>query len=642
MNLRRLPLLGLVAVLLTACGGLPLASETVEPPLPTPEESGTPTSLPLPTPTLEPPKRVLTICAGSEPADLFLYNETTPVKQAIFSALYDGPFDNIDYTYRPVTLEKLPSLADGDALIEAVEVRAGDLVMDADGKLSPLQPGLVVRPAGCRSGTCALTYESGVLQMDRLRVLFHLRQDVRWEDGEPVKAWDSVFSYRIASDPETLYGNLGLVTASAASLVFTADYSALDDFTVQWTGVPGFLDPNYQLNFFHPLPEHILTAYTLPDLLVSNEALYRPTAWGAYRVVDWQAGAQVTLEPNPAYFRRGEGVPAFDELVFRFIGQDADLNLTTLQPGLCDMLLPDALPETVNASMLEMSNAGTARIVLDPQPVFEYLTFNLAPADPTLPPLFADVRTRRAVALCMERSVLADAIYAGFGLPLDQPLPLNDPLLLGAGLTSYPFDISAGTALLEEVGWRDANTDGTREAVGIPGIPDGTPLQFTLVSADAPLRGQAGYWIASQLQTCGMSVSVEQSPARDLLAQTAESVLSGRRFQLAEVSAPLGVETLCALGLTEHISSEANGWSGANLGGYSNPQFDAACAAVAASLPGEADYLASRQEVLRLVMEDLPILPLFVQTRFLLAAPALSGPDLPGGMQNLEAFRLEP
>ncbi len=637
MNLRRLPLLGLVALLLSACGGLPPASE---PPAPTQTALPTPTSLPLSTP--EAPKRVLTICAGSEPADLFLYNETGLVKQAILSALYDGPIDSFDGAYRPVILEKLPSLADGDALIEAVEVRPDDLVMDADGKLSPLQPGLLVRPAGCRSGACAITYESGSLQMDRLRVLFHLRQGIFWEDGEPVTAWDSAFSYRIASDPETLYGNLGLVTASAASLVFTANYSALDDFTVQWTGVPGFLDPNYLLNFFHPLPEHILTAYTLPDLLASNEALYRPTAWGAYRLAEWEAGVQIRLEPNPAYFRRDEGLPAFDELIIRFVGQDVEANLAELRAGTCDLLLPDALPETLTPPLLEMVNAGAARLLPDPQPVFEHLVFDLAPADLALPPLFADVRTRRAAAACLDRALLADAVYAGFVPALQYLLPAGHPLLEGISWASPPLGSDAGTALLEEIGWRDTDGDGIREAYGVAGVPDGTRLQFTLVSTDAPLRDQVGRWITFQLQACGMDVSVEQYPARDLLAQTADSLLSGRKFQLAEVSAPLGVESLCALGVSEHISSEANGWSGANLGGYSSPQFDSACAAALASLPGEPDYVSSRQEVLRLLSEDLPILPLFVQTRFLLAAPGLAGSELPGGMQNLESFQLEP
>jgi hypothetical protein len=34
------------------------------------------------------------------------------------------------YSFQPVILEKLPSLADGDAIIKEVVVQAGDLVVD--------------------------------------------------------------------------------------------------------------------------------------------------------------------------------------------------------------------------------------------------------------------------------------------------------------------------------------------------------------------------------------------------------------------------------------------------------------------------------------------------------------------------------
>ncbi len=639
MNPSRLLLLGLIAILATACAGIPLPPEATSAPTPTTE-----TLTPQATPTVspEPPKSILNICAGSEPADLFIYNEASSVKRLILAAIYDGPIDYINYDHQPVILEKLPSLADGDALIEPYTARQGDQVMDSAGNLAALEPGLVVRPAGCRSGECAVAYEGGDFQMDRLRVIFHLRPDVLWQDGEPVKAWDSVFSYRVASDPETLFGDNGLVSGSTASLLFTANYSALDDFTVQWTGVPGFLDPNYPLNFFSPLPEHILTVYTLYDLLASNEALYQPTSWGAYQVVSWEVGETIILEPNPFYFRRAEGLPAFDRVVFHFIGQDPAANIASLQPGLCDLILPDALPETLELSMLEMVTAGAARLYPDPQPVFEYLVFDTAPADPVTLPLFADARTRQALALCLDRDLLTDAVYAGFVPALIQPLPDGHPLLEGASLTTYAFNATDGMALLDDIGWRDPDGGGIRQASGVPGVPDGTLLQFTLTSTDAPLRDQVGRWITFQLQACGMQVTVSQSPAHELLAQTPEALLSGRRFDLAEISSPLGVESLCALAGTAEISSEANGWSGTNLSGYSNPAFDTACAGAQMALPGTPEYVTARQEVLRIFSADLPLLPLFVQTRFLLAVPGLSGLDLPGGMQAFESFWLEP
>jgi ABC-type oligopeptide transport system substrate-binding subunit len=131
-----------------------------------------------------------------------------------------------------------------------------------------------------------------------------------------------------------------------------------------------------------------------------------------------------------------------------------------------------------------------------------------------------------------------------------------------------------------------------------------------------------------------------------LLAQSAEAVHSGRRFELAELSSPMSVEALCALAGTSVISSEANGWSGSNLSGFSDPDFDAACERVQASLPGMPDYTASRQTVLSLFAEQVPVWPLFYQVRFTLARPDLAGIQTGFGqaseLQNIESFRLEP
>ena len=52
---------------------------------------------------------------------------------SILEAIYDGPVDHINYQYIPVLLEKLPSLADGDASISSVEVKEGMDLVDADG-----------------------------------------------------------------------------------------------------------------------------------------------------------------------------------------------------------------------------------------------------------------------------------------------------------------------------------------------------------------------------------------------------------------------------------------------------------------------------------------------------------------------------
>ena len=639
MKTRFFIFLGSMIIFLAACGGMatiepPVATEVTQAPLPSPQVSPTPQP------------RTLTVCAGSEPSELFLYNELTYIKGVILSTLYDGPIDQVNYGYQPVILEKLPSLADGDAVIEMVQAKEGDLVVDNSGTLTVLQPGVVVRPAGCRSSDCAAAYASGPFEMDHMRVDFHIKKGVQWSDSQPLLAADSVFSYQLATNPDVLYGNNGLVSGSAESVSFTASYTALDDYTTEWIGLPGFFDPNYQTNFFSPLPLHQLSAYAVPQLLEANEVLYSPLGWGPYRVTSWEPGVQMTLEPNPYYYRAAEGLPFFTTVYIRFLGKDEQGNPVNPGAGLCDILLQDAVPEFPTPTLAGQINGGVARYTLDPQPVTENLIFNLSPADPTQPAFFSDVRMRRALAACVDRSALMAATYASIVPPLDQVLPLDSPLMNGANLASYPFNLSEGMAQLESLGWSDTDGDGIREAHGSPGVPDGTLLRFNLVTTDTPLRSQIGALVSAQLKACGMDVTLVQAPTRDLLAQNADAPLSGRRFDLAEFSSPLGVEGVCALMESSQISSQANGWSGSNLDGYSDPFLDDICARVRASLPGTDDYITSRQSALQVFAEHLPYLPLFEYTRFTLARTDLAGLMTGFGeaseLQNIESFRWGP
>ena len=45
--------------------------------------------------------------------------------------------------------------------------------------------------------------------------------------------------------------------------------------------------------------------------------------WGPYTVKEWVKGDHIELEKNPLYFRAGEGLPAFDKLIYRFLGQES-------------------------------------------------------------------------------------------------------------------------------------------------------------------------------------------------------------------------------------------------------------------------------------------------------------------------------
>ena len=149
-------------------------------------ETPTPTAvvLPVPTSTGTPtPSRTLTICLGEEPNTLYPLGGPNAAARSVLQAIYDGPMDVVEYNYQPVILERVPSIATGDALLEEAPVQVGDLVVDADNNLSFLATGLRIRPAGCRSDDCAITYDGvSPLAMDQLIVNFSMLEDLVWSD----------------------------------------------------------------------------------------------------------------------------------------------------------------------------------------------------------------------------------------------------------------------------------------------------------------------------------------------------------------------------------------------------------------------------------------------------------------------------
>ena len=77
-------------------------------------------------------------------ASLFYYDATSTAARDILAAVYDGPVDIQNYTEHPVILEKIPSLTDGDARLQPVQVNPGDLIVDSSGNPVNLETGVDV------------------------------------------------------------------------------------------------------------------------------------------------------------------------------------------------------------------------------------------------------------------------------------------------------------------------------------------------------------------------------------------------------------------------------------------------------------------------------------------------------------------
>ena len=603
--------------------------------------------------------RTLVICLGQEPDTLYPYGGSMLAASQVQEAIWGDTIDTRTYAYQPGIFEKLPSLADGDAVINAVDVVAGDMVVDNDGNPSALAIDMLVRPAGCRSADCAITYDgTSALQMDQLAVTFKFLPGLTYSDGTPLTAANSVYAFNLAADPDTPTGKYAAER--------TASYEATDDVTIVWSGLPGYMDSTYFLNVWAPYPEHLWAQYSAADLMTEIDGQGLWLGWGPFVVDEWVRGDHISLHANPNYYRAGEGLPKFENLVYRIMGENSNANIAAILAGECDIVDQTSGLEDQSELLLELQAAGQISASFMTGTTYEHADFNMSPIegyagfagwgeDGDGNTTWDDLRLRQAVAMCMDRQAVVDTVFFGQSITINTYIPPEHPLY-NPDNVSWPYDPAAAGLLLDEIGWLDADGDPAtpRVATGVTGVPDGTLLQFFYETTSATQRMQATQIMAESALACGMQMDLGYFPASELFADGPDGKLFGRAYDLGQFAWLTGVDPACNLFITSQIPGDPtilnddgtvkypSAWGGQNNTGYSNPDFDAACNAAVQSLPGEESYTTNHLIAQQIFSEELPMVPLYLRLKLAASRPDMCGffvdPTNNSEMWNIEEF----
>jgi peptide/nickel transport system substrate-binding protein len=623
-GLRILPMIILLALSLWACAEpteieIPISITRQPPPSPTVRVIE-PTEMP-------PPPKTLVVCLGAEPSSLFIYGNSQPETDTILQAIYDGPLDVLEYAYEPVILTKLPRIEDGDARIEQVVVEEGETYLNPETQLPDmLEPQKPYLPSGCHGADCMQTYTEGEVLLDRMVVEFELMPDITWSDGEPLKASDSVFSFQVdahESIPTTKY----LVQR-------TSRYVALDELRTQWSGIPGFLDLEFQSNFWSPLPEHILGSYSIEELLEVEGSAVHPIGWGPYVIDRWEPGEEIILRRSETYFRSDEGLPTFDILRFRFLGSDFMSALEQSLTGECDILDETILARSLWEDALELAEEDRIQIGSASSTVLERLDFNITKNSSVESiSLFADVRTRQAIAGCIDREALMEEVTLGLSSILDSYLPLTHPLH-SSDLDPPTLTQMEAIDLLEEIGWRDSDEDlkTPREALGIQGIVNGATLEFNLLTTSDTSHELIAQNIKEDLSQCGIGVNIEYGEPEELFTPWPNGPVFGGRFDAVLWAWPVFVSPPCELYAGFEIPSVDFPF-GLNAIGFNDVAFDRACQRILFGPPAGKDYLDSIRETEEIYQTQVPSIPLYLRPRLV-----VFGEDICGVVVDASSF----
>lgn len=167
-----------------------------------------------------------------------------------------------------------------------------------------------------------------------------------------------------------------------------------------------------------------------------------PVGTGPFKFVNWAKGASVQLERNPDYWNE-EGAAMLEAATFRFIN-DPQAQAAALQAGDVDAFPEFGAPELMSS----FENHETLETVIGNTELKVVAGMNNA-REP-----FSDKRVRQALMMAVDRSMIVDGAWSGFGTPIGSHYTPNDrgyQDMTGV----YPYDPEKAKALLAEAGYPD-------------------------------------------------------------------------------------------------------------------------------------------------------------------------------------------
>lgn len=444
-----------------------------------------------------------------------------------------------------------------------------------------------------------------------------------WGDGTPLTTKDVAFTIEVGRHPlsgvasgET-YRRIMKVTAhDERRFTLTTDRVTWDYPQLGLQLLPAHIEkPIFDAS---PTDYRNKTAY---DTQPTNPGL----AYGPFRVVEWVPGARIVLEQNEKWTGQK---PFFKRIVVKIIESTAALEANLLS-GNVDYVFGELGLSLDQAISFEKRHKDRYNVIFKPALIYEHVDVLLDN------PFLKDRRVRQAILMAIDRKAISDKLFDGKQPVAEGDISPLDPMH-STTARHYAYDPAAAKKLLDEAGYSKMQGGFRTNAAG---------ERFSIelgTTAGNRVREQVAQVIQSQLRQVGIELRLKAEPPRVFFESMTRRSYGGLGMY-AWSQSPGGVprSTLHS----EEIPTAANGFSGQNYPGYSNPAMDKALDAA----ERELDENKRRDlfgEIQKLYAEDLPALPLFFRVDPFVLPKPLKG-VVPTGHLNsttlwVEQWKWEP
>jgi len=407
--------------------------------------------------------------------------------------------------------------------------------------------------------------------------VFHLRDGVHFQNGQPLEAADVVWTIESLIDPRLA----GLISAKSGNFAAVDRVEARDRLTV----VVHMKRPDAGLLF--NLSDGLFGV--VPRGAGSDFGLH-PLGSGPYRFISQVQDKEVVLERSPGCWSEQLSVdgeppqPQIQRLQFDVV-PDTITSALELQKGSADAASNVLTPDMVYA----LRNAPGVQTATGPGSNVWYLNFNVQ--DPAL----RDKRVRQAVALAIDKPAIMAALWRGHARLANSLLPPGQWARADdAELAQYPHDPARAAALLQ--------------AAGYPAGKDGVRVRLELkISTDEVTRLLAVV-LQQQLHAAGIAVNIRSAEFGTFYSDVTHGVF--QMYILKWVGSNEDPDIFRYM-----VSSGSFPPKGANRGHYVNPRVDALLAQAATETGPAAEVEARRRaeyvEVQKILADEMPSIPLW-------------------------------
>ena len=320
----------------------------------------------------------------------------------------------------------------------------------------------------------------------------HLRQNLKWHDGQSLNADDVIFTVQTLQNPDfkSPYRNLWL----------NIQVQKIDDTTIK------FSNPNVAAPFITNLtlgilPKHIWQNISASDFPLSKYNL-EPVGSGPYlaKEINKLANGTISSISLESYSNYWAGKPNIDTVNLKFYNNYQDMLMALHTKDIQNL---GFIPFD---SKLYVDEKHTNENILK-IPVYEYqaLFFNLSKSSKVL----GDRNVRVALAESLDRGNFINSVYSGLALPAYGPIM---PEQIGYNSTiedANSFDVAAANSLLDKAGWTIDPTTGFRSN-------GKNQLAFTITTNDFILNSKSADELQSEWKKIGANVTINIVNGNDI------------------------------------------------------------------------------------------------------------------------------